>query len=485
MIYIYIYGGRYGNAMKRVRDEDGEVTCKDPKRSIEGATPVYVPFEWSAEQRRAISSVVDGRNTFITGPGGVGKSALIPHVVHLARTTMGKRLVCTATTGVAAIQINGTTVHQFVGFGLADKPIDVLLNGACISQKTRNRWRQTDILLIDEISMLSPEFFVKMDRIGRAMRRCLTKPFGGLQLILVGDFLQLPPVRISPPAGMLRTGPIFKYIFQTPVWKSLDMNIVKLETAFRQTDHAFVTLLNNMRYGRLTLEDSEILQTRVNAKIDVDVSIIPTVMYARNQDVDAKNNDFLIQCTGPSHVYKSICMPSADATMRSSTNGLRNTMWYEKSPPAPALLTLCVGAQVMLTVNMMELGLVNGSRGVVEEFEEDAPHIPIVRFATGRVMPIERYTWTRKDEAGFVESSYKQIPLQLAWATTIHMAQGKTLDCGELSIDDTMFENGQAYVALSRHKSLAKLTLRVFKASSVHADPVVVLFYENNCVYKV
>jgi ATP-dependent DNA helicase PIF1 len=322
------------------------------------------------------------------------------------------------------------------------------------------RWIDLDVLIIDEISMLSPELFDKLELTARSLRHD-TRPFGGIQLILTGDFLQLPNISQKD-----------MFCFDAESWeKCIGNNVVYLDVNFRQEgDDDYQLCLSEVRNGILSDKTISILKGRENAVLVNDHGILPTKIYSLNRDVDEENqmqNDLLfeknpeLQFIGfelNKTIHKKVYSP--DEKIKKACN-------------APLTLELCVGSQVMLLYNMdLESKLVNGSRGVVVDFQDDDP---VVRFLTGERRVIGRKTWEIEENNELV-ITVTQIPLKLAYATTVHKSQGATIDYAEINMNG-IFEYGQAYVALSRVKSLSGLSIKNFNPDVIKSHPKVIEFY--------
>jgi ATP-dependent DNA helicase PIF1 len=411
-----------------------------------------------------------GSNIFITGGAGVGKSYLTSLIVKNLRDT-GMRVRVTASTGVAASLVNGQTLHSLLGLGLADKPVDVLINMAMKRRKVVNTWRNMDVLVIDEVSMLDPDFFTKVDLVVSAMRGN-NDPFGGLQVVLVGDFFQLPPVH---PRG--RSPDMAKFVFETDTWENLVDECVELTEIFRQDNTSvFAHTLRKIREADLDLDDIERLLSRVNTDPAHAKGVVPTQLYARRTDVAELNTTHLSKLnslTSTTYDYTiETTMPEGvdDAVTRAELKKFAS--FVESTMQVPRSLELREGAQVMMLSNQRTTGLVNGSRGVVVGWDGGNPVVRFKHITT----TIEPHTWEfERESVGTV--CVRQIPLQLAWAVTIHKSQGMSLDCAEMSLDHSVFEYGQAYVALSRVRSLEGVKIVKFDHRVIRADPRVRKFY--------
>lgn len=420
----------------------------------------------NARQQHVLELVSNGDNVFITGGAGVGKSFIVNHICAALRER-GRNVKLTASTGTAATLINGQTLHSLVGLGLATDPIEVLVRRARARASLRKTWRAMDTLIIDEVSMVDPEFFIKTDHLARALRG-VDMPFGGLQLVCVGDFYQLAPV--------LKRGAPYSFVFETDSWKVGIDHCVELTEIFRQdNDSEFARLLQRVRVGATTTDDLALLASRVNQDVECCEGVVPTSLYSRRGDVASVNDTHLKGLDADTRqVYTATLTRTPLNPSRALTEVLKT--WgqqIEKTMPATKTLDLRVGAQVMMVVNSREMNLVNGSRGVVLGFTPDGH--PRVRFRD-RVRVMSPYTWTYEKECvGTI--TVEQVPLQLAWALTIHKSQGASLDCAEISLDSSVFAYGQAYVAMSRVRSIDGVKLLKLSASVIRADPKVHDFY--------
>lgn len=441
------------------------------------------------EQQAALDAIARGKNIFLTGAGGTGKSHTIRAIAEWA-TAKGIRFAITAMTGCAALILSQSdlglkstqrprTLHSWAGVGLARETPHEL---AAIIQKNRaakRRWLDTQLLVIDEISMCTPEFLEKLDLIGRRVRHT-DKPFGGIQLVLAGDFCQLPPV-IRGPSGEDTT----RFLFEMPLWTSLIHETHYLTRMLRQSDPVFQKILCEARLGRLSDESISALESRMNLPWQ-DNEIRPTLLFTRNAEVDRVNRVNMEALEGERRMFdaettevaseRRLVSPS-DPAVAASLERLDTDAPYEKR------LELCVGAQVMLLVNMSAEKcavldgppLVNGSRGVIIGYSA-ATGLPIVKFCDHRMpITVDRATWWLPDHDGIGRT---QIPLRVAYALTIHKSQGATLDSALVDIGVSTFEYGQAYVALSRVRSLEGLYIWKLDARKIRCHPAVVAFYE-------
>ncbi|XP_011633917.1 ATP-dependent DNA helicase PIF1 [Pogonomyrmex barbatus] len=404
--------------------------------------------ELTREQIQVLNAVLNGKNVFFTGSAGTGKSFLLRKIISALPPDV---TMATASTGVAACHIGGITLHQFAGIGLGTGTKE-----RCIQLASRpsvvSIWRKTKHLVIDEISMVDGDFFDKIEAVARHIRRT-ERPFGGIQLILCGDFFQLPPVS--------KTNDRAKFCFQSETWhKCVHFNF-ELQTVHRQKDEAFVKILNNIRIGRVTDDIVDILKETAKQKIESN-GVLATRLCSHVKEADEINEFQLNELKSESKVYIAI---DSDSSM---------TNMLDQQLPIPGKLILKIGAQVMLLKNInVNSGLVNGARGVVINFKNDTP---IIKLRSGTHYEAKMEKWTIKTSSGAVVHR-KQIPLKLAWAFSIHKSQGLTLDCVEMCLS-RVFDAGQSYVALSRAQSLQSLRVLDFNSKQVWANTVVLEFYK-------
>ncbi len=457
-------------------------------------------------QQAAFEVIQRGESIFLTGSGGTGKSFLLNYVYEQmqskskaigAVTLIGKKQIAlTALTGCAALLLHfkAKTLHSWAGIGLGTDATPILISKIRSSRKCAVRWIATDILVIDEISMMTPELFEKLDAIGRAIRRNPHQPFGGLQLVLVGDFFQLPPIVKQDLSGEPVTPPSGTFAFESPLWKTMGLKTYELTQIVRQKDEDFQRVLNEARKGELTKKSMRILATRFGMDWST-LEIRPTMLFTRRAEVDTINLSHLNKLTTERKTYNAstIFLPIAQTTGLTPTDPLvqKAIAKLDNDAPYSPELILAIGAQVMLLVNKPDLGLVNGSRGVVVGYglsDTISPVsssnagsslppsflVPIVQFRNGLRIPVEHHTWELSDFPGVCR---RQIPLKLAYAITIHKAQGATLDCALIDVGGKTFEFGQAYVALSRVKDLESLYIHDLEATAFRAHPKVKEFY--------
>ncbi|KAJ8945724.1 hypothetical protein NQ314_009086 [Rhamnusium bicolor] len=405
------------------------------------------------EQQQVLDACLAGHNVFFTGSAGTGKSYLLKRIIG---TLPPDVTTATASTGVAACHIGGVTLHQFAGIGKGEATLERSVELAS-KPPTVSIWRKCKHLIIDEISMVDGEYFEKIEQVARKVRRN-DKPFGGIQLILCGDFFQLPPVRTFNFGDNKAVPP--RFCFKTKAWESCRLTTYELRKVHRQNDESFISILNKIRIGRVDKDVTDTLAATAKQRIEQG-DILATRLCTHTKDADIINETKLKALQGELQVFEA----------QDSIPG--TTKQLDQQTPVPSRLELKIGAQVMLLKNInVASGLVNGARGVVKEFRQG---LPVVQFRNKKEYVANHERWTVKT-AGGGSLSRKQVPLKLAWAFSIHKSQGLTLDCVEMSLG-RVFEAGQAYVALSRAQSLETLRVLDFNSTQVWANPDVLQFY--------
>lgn len=384
------------------------------------------------KQGIALEVMLSGESVLLTGPAGAGKTFVLNQFIRLAKAE-GKHVSVTATTGLAATHLGGTTIHSWSGIGVSDE----LPHGFAehMAKGRQEIIEKTDVLIIDEISMLHDFRLDMIDQVCRVVRK-KDEPFGGIQLIMSGDFFQLPPIN----RGDSRAG---GFVVNSNVWQELDPAICYLEEQHRQDDEVLLDILNSLRSGDLRRHHAEKLLERVDVQPESDELL--TELHTVNVDVDTLNNAKLDELEGDELFYTQ--------TTTGSESYVEN---LQRSVLAPVTLRIKKGALVMAVKNSLDRKYVNGSLGVVIDFE-DATEYPIVEFKNGRVVTMMPDTWELRD-GDKKRASISQIPLRLAWAITVHKSQGMTLDAARIDLRKAFVE-GMGYVALSRVKNLHNLYL--------------------------
>ena len=454
--------------------------------------------ELSVEQQRILDLYKQGKNIFITGPGGSGKSECIRHIYQYAKAKHIKIHV-TALTGCAAILLscNATTLHRWAGLGLAQGDVNTLYKKICESDYKLKNWKHTQTLIIDEVSMMSKKLFEMLNELGKRIRHC-DLPFGGIQIIFSGDFYQLPPV------GDKDDIETSQFCFESEEWPRVfpENQQILLTRIYRQQDDTYATMLQQIRHGAIKKSTYERLLQNVGKTCPDDVQ--PTKLFPRKYSVDALNQSKMASM--PHKEEYTFAIKTHDdlplltrkeyvARSRFSKTECDIELEYLKSNLlCEQVLRLKVGAQVMCICNIEEgdnkeekeekeskgskrkgLLLSNGSQGVVVRI--DVSGLPVVKFnKEGKEMVMSYHVWRSEKIPGVGVS---QIPLILSWAITIHKAQGMTLEMAEIDAGNGIFECGQTYVALPRVKSLEGLYLASFDIHKIKINKKVKEFYDS------
>ena len=384
------------------------------------------------KQSEALEILKMGHNVYLTGAAGSGKTYLLNQYIDFLKKK-GVTIGVTASTGIAATHMNGSTIHSWAGIGikkyLDEWEFDALLQ----KQYLAKRFQNTKVLIIDEVSMLDYQRFDLLDKVCRGFKQ-VDAPFGGMQIILSGDFFQLPPITKNTNE--------FCFISKSKVWNNMDLKVCYLQEQHRQEDGALVDLLNNIRRNNVGEDVLAPLRTRYRKKIEGD--ILPTKLYTHNADIDRINNEELEKVEGELKVYGMV------------TKGRKNLIEsLKKSCLAQEELRLKIGSVVMFLKNNHMKKYANGTLGKVIGFSN--MDFPIVKTYDGREIEVMPESWVIEDN-GKIKAELKQIPLRLAWAITIHKSQGMSLDAAEIDLSKSFVE-GMGYVALSRIRAFEGLRL--------------------------
>jgi len=443
-------------------------------------------MELSLEQKLAFDKYITGNNIFITGPGGSGKSALIKNIYEDAIENE-KKIHVTAMTGCAAVLLNckAKTLHSWGHIGLGNKLFEEITYKINKNKKAKAMWMSTDILVIDEVSMLSLKLFELLNAIGKKIRKN-SLPFGGIQLIFSGDFYQLPPV------GSREEPETMQFCFESCDWNTtfLRDDQIQLRTIYRQTDNIYSKILNQIREGKIKRSTIDIISKYVNREILEDTLIVK--LYPIRSKVEKINKIEMEKLKTLPSIFRlrfetDLEMSNSDKARRLNINKsdilfeleyLANNIICEKE------LILKVGSQVMSSINIKDdednLLVCNGSQGKIVRFDEETGN-PVVKYNNGYIKKMSPHVWKSEKIPGIGVS---QIPLILSWAMTIHKSQGVTLDNAEIDIGTNIFECGQSYVALSRLKSLDGLYLKSFDVNKIKINRKVKAYYESLDLYE-
>ncbi|HLD22131.1 MAG TPA: PIF1 family DEAD/DEAH box helicase, partial [Patescibacteria group bacterium] len=359
------------------------------------------------QQDRALEYLQEGRNVFLTGPAGSGKTYVLTKFIDWLKK-QGKTVAITASTGIAATHLGGTTIHSWTGIGIKDFLTPFDLDELTQKEHLYRRFRTTDVLIIDEISMLHS---FRLDMVDTVLRTVCEneQPFGGIQVVLAGDFFQLPPIN--------RYSTDTNYAFEAQVWERTNMVVCYLETVYRQSNDPLLQILQEVRQGKVSEKSMELLQKRT--QIELPDHITPTRLYTHNIDVDAVNKKELAKISKKAEVFSM------------TTVGKKNDVQLlQKYCLAPEVLELKVGAQVMFVKNNFSAGFVNGTLGTVVSF---AFGKPMVKTVEGKRIIVELEAWMM-EQSGKIKAEIRQLPLRLAWAITVHKSQGMTLDVVDVDL---------------------------------------------------
>lgn len=412
------------------------------------------------DQARFAEAFFTGRNVLLAGKAGTGKSYVLKALFdYLTKSRVS--VARTATTGVAAFGIGGQTIHSWAGLGLADEHVESLIEAIKKKGKVKARIRAAQVLFLDEVSMAKADLLDKLDGVLRYFRDS-PDPFGGIQVVLSGDWLQLAPV--------FKGDEVQAFAFHSEVWAAANIKTVLLKKVVRQQDDdPLLTVLNDVRVGDTS--SLHLLNARVGATW-TDSEIEPVRIFCRNVDVDAFNRERLARVTGAAKTY--VARDSGEAY---------HTDAFNKNCPAPQTLELKVGAQVLLCTNIdVAQGLCNGSVGVVKAF---GPSGVTVKFKHGSTL-VELAEWSIKEQVAGLDgkiiyrtvATRRQIPLRVCYALTVHRVQGMTLDRAIVDLDEA-FATGQTYTALSRVRDLESLSLAsAIPHSAIRVNPECVAFYD-------
>lgn len=401
-----------------------------------------VNIQLTPSQYRAYECIQQKKNIFITGGAGVGKSIIVKYIFYHCH----RKVALTSTTGASAQIIGGRTLHSTLGIGLGTKSCDELFQHISENKRKYAFWKSLELLIIDEVSMLSAELFEKIDHLAKRLR-CNTRPFGGIQLLLSGDFLQLPTIK-------------GEFCFESPSWKDTLDETIYLTEIIRQKEPDFAKALSNIRIGYLPLETKELIETREIPFVPTEDGIQPTILCSLVKEVDVFNESKYGEIQGEEFTYEMTFSKPVNDTQKSNL-------------PLALFLKLKIGCQVMYCVNSPDYGLVNGSRGVIWAF---VGKYPLVKFKNGVKLIVDPVI-QEVEEEGKIIFTYTQIPLKLAWAWSIHKSQGSSFDCVVIDVKN-VFECAQFYVALSRCCSLKGLYLLNLNWKKVKVHPKALEYYQ-------
>lgn len=406
------------------------------------------------KQKEALDILKMGYNTFLTGPPGSGKTFLLnKYIEYLKKNNVAVSV--TASTGIAATHMGGTTLHSWSGLGIKEKLDDFEVKAVCEKAYLRKRIRNTSVLIIDEVSMIKASQFEAVNKICQHIKKN-SQPFGGIQVVCSGDFFQLPPIikSFSPNQSNLsenknQQGRLFNsiqknengFITESYIWNTMDIKVCYLDEQFRTKDKKLTQILKYIRDNKIE-EAKKLLNAEIKKISNIDKAI--TKLYTHNVDVDIINNAELSKINNQEYYYQM------------TSHGFELVVQnLKKSCLAPEKLILKKGAEVMFIKNNFEAGYVNGTQGTVIDFV--AGDLPVIKTHEGKKITVKYADWSIEEDNKIL-AGISQIPLRLAWAITVHKSQGMNLDSAEIDLSRCFLE-GMGYVALSRLKKLSGLKL--------------------------
>ena len=398
-------------------------------------------------QETALTILKTGGNVFLTGEPGAGKTYVLNNYIAWLEAC-GVSVAVTASTGIAATHIGGMTIHAWSGIGARDTLTNYDLDQIATREVVVRRVKKASVLVIDEISMPDGKIIDMVNAVTRKIRAS-QEPFGGLQVVLVGDFFQLPPVT--------RNGDAMRYAYESRGWEEARLLVCYLGDQYRQEDEQLLGLLHSIRRNEVDEEHFTLLQEQTDITYE---GVEPTKLYTHNADVDTVNAGKLSELKGQKSVFTMSSVgrkPVVEALVKTCLS--------------PWLLELKIDAMVMCTKNNFEAGYVNGTLGRVVAFE-GLEGYPVIETAEGNRVTIKPASWSMSEDKK-VLAEITQLPLRLAWAITIHKSQGMSLDAVEIDLSKA-FVFGQGYVALSRVRSLAGLKMLGMNPTALRIDPKIV-----------
>lgn len=397
-------------------------------------------------QSKALAILKSGRNVFLTGSAGAGKTYVLnQYITYLKEHKIP--VAITASTGIAATHMNGQTIHSWAGIGIKDEISIKQMSNLKEKKYFRDKMDNVKVLIIDEISMLHRNQLELVNRVLKFFKEN-EMAFGGIQVIFSGDFFQLPPI------GNQEETSRQKFAFMSDAWLEAEPVICYLTEQHRQSENDLNTILNEIRNGEVSQRSIDLLESRV--EFHPDEGVQETKLFTHNADVERINKNYLEQIGSSSRFFPAVLKGS---------DGLLEIL--KKSVLAPENLELKTGAQVMFIKNNYEAGYVNGTLGRVTGFNDKGN--PLVKTIDNDLIEAKAETWAIEDETGKPLASFVQIPLRLAWAITVHKSQGMTMDAAIIDLGRA-FEKGQGYVALSRLRDLSGLKLRGLNQTALEVD---------------
>ncbi len=403
-------------------------------------------------QEEALEILKNGHNVFLTGAAGSGKTYLLNKYIAYLKAK-GVNVGVTASTGIAATHMEGITIHSWAGIGLLSTASDKEIQAIVANKRIAKRFQKTHTLIIDEVSMLDADRFDLLEKVAR-LARGSWEPFGGMQIVLCGDFFQLPPVARSDEESP-------DFIYKSQNWQNMNLKVCYLHEQYRQGDDELLRMLSSIR-------GASVDETVVNRLYQCRTTVFPSApanrvvkLYSHNTNVDSENERELARLPGEEYEYL-MDMSGVPAIAEALKRGCL----------APEKLVLKKGAAVMFVKNNFEKGYVNGTLGTVSGFNDSG--LPVITLLNKKEIVAEPVIWS-VEENGKTLAQIKQIPLRLAWAITVHKSQGMTLDAAQVDLS-RCFEKGMGYVALSRVRSLEGLRVLAFNDLALKVDEETLTF---------
>ena len=443
------------------------------------------------EQENAIRLMNSGNiNVFLTGGGGTGKSKVLETFISNYKkrfpTTWRQLLGITSTTGSSALLIGGTTIHSFSGIGVSKTDDDVLIERLVKRRYLSKRWRELKTLIIDEVSMLTPRSFQLIYKLAQTIRKN-TRPFGGVQIILSGDFCQLAPILEQHISNHN-----MEYCFEAPEWTASEIHTVYFKKIHRQTDMEFISALQKIRMGISDQDTTSLLMQQFRKNIENTYGIMPVQLFPTRDSANEVNQKHFTDLAKANEI--NTFTMKIDISMRtdisdddkssttSSTSSESTDIKIHRAKsqlPIDDSIDLCIGCQVILVINLsIEEGLINGSKGKIEHFNENGE--PVILFANGIRRAIALHEWEIEDGPHIIKAY--GLPVILGYGCTIHRSQGMSIDLAIIDIGRSIFKGaggyGQIYVALSRVRTLQGLSILNFDPSRIKCHPKVIEFYK-------
>ena len=431
-------------------------------------------FKLNTKQLQAFQLLNDRKNIFITGSAGTGKSFIIKKFFeeYCKKYNLPSRnssIVKTSTTGCSAVLIGGTTLHSYLGIGTGEKSPLEMIRFIRMNKSLKDRWIELKVLIIDEVSMMDADLFDKLEEMARKIRRIESK-FGGIQLILSGDFYQLPFIQNKEKTK--------RFCFQSMLWNIIIDKTINLTDIIRQDNNDFQRVLSKIRIGIVDEDVNKILSSRVNVTLDKKNGIVPTKLYSRRNDVDEINQKKLKKLIEKGNEFiTNEAITSINKPLRSKADLDKYIDRIFKSSQFSKNFKCTIGSQVMTLINDKNFNYANGSRGIIKSYNKVKEEFEI-QLLDGKTIFVQKHVW-EYPISDTRTITIKQFPLKLAWAITIHKSQGMTIDYLETSIGSSIFEYHQVYVVLSRAKSLEGLKIRTYDPSKIKVNPIVTEYYEN------